>query len=133
MHFADKLIRQKNMDEGKRVIDLAEKLDSPYIRVFPNNLPKNEDAKEMAIQLYQLIIEHSYDKENGGYIEALTVDWKEIKDLRLSAKDANEKKSMNTYLHVLEGFANLYRIWANEVLKNKIAELVHLFLNYIIA
>lgn len=45
MHFADKIIRQKNMDEGKKFIDLAEKLDSPYIRVFPNNLPKNEDTK----------------------------------------------------------------------------------------
>jgi sugar phosphate isomerase/epimerase len=45
MHFADKITRQKNMDEGKKFIDLAEKLDSPYIRVFPNNLPKNEDAK----------------------------------------------------------------------------------------
>lgn len=93
---------------------------------------KNQQAKEVAIELYHLIVEHSYDTINGGYIEALSEDWKEINDLRLSKKDANEKKSMNTHLHVLEGFANLYRIWTNEVLKNRIDELVHIFLNHII-
>ncbi len=93
---------------------------------------KNETAKELAIELYYLIVEHSYDKANGGYIEALTADWKEIKDLRLSEKDANEKKSMNTHLHVLEGFANLYRVWPHEELKQKIKELIHIFSDHII-
>ena len=93
---------------------------------------KNQQAKETAIELYHLIVKHSYDKINGGYVEALSEDWKEIDDLRLSKKDANEKKSMNTHLHVLEGFANLYRIWTDEVLKNKIDELIHIFLNHII-
>ena len=93
---------------------------------------KNKEAKELAKELYYLIIEHSYDTINGGYIEALSEDWKEIDDLRLSKKDANEKKSMNTHLHVLEGFANLYRIWSDEVLKNKIAELINIFLDHII-
>jgi mannobiose 2-epimerase len=93
---------------------------------------KNQQAKELAIELYNLIVEHSYDTINGGYIEALSRDWKELSDLRLSNKDANEKKSMNTHLHVLEGFANLYRIWPNEVLQKKIEELVNIFLDHII-
>lgn len=93
---------------------------------------KNQLAKEIAIELYRHIVEHSYDKINGGYIEALSEDWKEISDLRLSKKDANEKKSMNTHLHILEGFAALYRIWTDEVLKNRIEELIHIFLDHII-
>lgn len=93
---------------------------------------KKQNAKEAAIELYRLIVENSYDKINAGYIEALSADWKEISDLRLSKKDANEKKSMNTHLHVLEGFANLYRIWPDEILKNKIEELIYIFLNHII-
>jgi mannobiose 2-epimerase len=92
---------------------------------------KNEEARNLAIELYNTIVKYSYDKENGGYIEAFTQDWKELKDLRLGKKDANEKKSMNTHLHVLEGFANLYRVWRNEVLNEKIKELIYLFLNHI--
>jgi len=45
MHFIDAATRQKNMDEGKRFIDLASALDCKFIRVFPNNLPKNQDAR----------------------------------------------------------------------------------------
>ena len=92
---------------------------------------KNEEANNLAIDLYNTIIKHSYDHENGGYIEALTRDWKEIEDLRLSDKDANEKKSMNTHLHLLEAFANLYRVWTNEKLEEIITELVFIFLNRI--
>ena len=93
---------------------------------------KNEEAKELAIELYNTILTYSYDNKNGGYIEALTRRWDPITDLRLSKKDANEKKSMNTHLHVLEGFANLYRIWTDEKLKERITELINIFLDHII-
>lgn len=93
---------------------------------------QSEEAKSLAIELYKAIVAHSYDPQYGGYIEALARDWKELADLRLSAKDANEKKSMNTHLHVLEGFTNLYRIWPDSGLKAKLVELIHLFLDHII-
>lgn len=90
------------------------------------------EAKKAAIAMYRDIVAHSYDKTYGGYLEALSRDWKEINDIRLSAKDANERKSMNTHLHVLEGFANLYGIWPDEELKAKLNELVRIFLAHII-
>jgi cellobiose epimerase len=93
---------------------------------------RSEEAKKYAIDLYGAIEKYSHDQEHQGYIEALTKDWQEITDLRLSAKDANERKSMNTHLHVLEGYANLYRIWPAQKLKENIIELIHLFLSHII-
>lgn len=94
---------------------------------------KNEKALQAAVTLYNDIVKHSYDKKNGGYIEALTRDWKEINDLRLSSKDANERKSMNTHLHILEAFTNLHRVSPTEILKVQLQELIQLFAEHIIS
>jgi sugar phosphate isomerase/epimerase len=43
MHFAEGADREKNLDEGRHFIDLAQQINCPYIRVFPNNFPKDQD------------------------------------------------------------------------------------------
>ena len=93
---------------------------------------RDKSAQELANQLYDSIVTHSYDSKYGGYIEALTRDWNQMGDLRLSDKDANEKKSMNTHLHLLEAFTSLYRITPNEQLRNRVVELIRIFLDRII-
>jgi cellobiose epimerase len=92
----------------------------------------NESAKTQAINLYNLLVKNSYDKINTGYLEAFTHDWQPISDLRLSAKDANEKKTMNTHLHVLEAYTNLYRIWPDKALKAQIETLINNFFDHFI-
>lgn len=100
---------------------------SEYYRAKPSAV-----VLPQAIELYQTIIAKSYDAKYGGYIEALTQNWQTIADLRLSEKDYNEKKSMNTHLHVLEAFTALYRVWPDAGLEEKIVELLQLFLSHII-
>jgi mannobiose 2-epimerase len=90
------------------------------------------EAKEIAIELYELIEQHSFDKINNGYFEAFDREWKKMDDVRLSAKDANEQKTMNTHLHVLESYTNLYRIWPEEKLKQSIQLLIENFVELII-
>jgi|SRR5688572_26389360 len=43
MHFAEGAEREKNLAEGRAYIDLAQQLNCPYIRVFPNLFPKDQD------------------------------------------------------------------------------------------
>jgi sugar phosphate isomerase/epimerase len=45
LHFAEGAEREKNLAEAKRFIDLAQQINCPYVRVFPNNLPKDGDKK----------------------------------------------------------------------------------------
>lgn len=93
---------------------------------------QNEVAKQHAIDLYNILVKYTWDDANGGFFEAFTRDWAELHDQRLSAKDANEKKTTNTNLHVLEAFSNLYLIWPDENLKSQIMALLKIFDTFII-
>lgn len=92
----------------------------------------NKEALVLAKDLFAKIEEHSRDKKNGGYIEAFTREWNEIGDLRLSDKDDNERKTMNTHLHIVEAYANLYTVWPDSLLKERIETLLELFSSHII-
>ncbi|MCG3120350.1 MAG: Cellobiose 2-epimerase [bacterium] len=89
-------------------------------------------ALEKAQALFQLIEEHCVDWRHGGYWEALSADWRPIADVRLSEKDVNEKKSMNTHLHVLEGYTNLARVWPTARVYDSLRNLIGLFKERII-
>ena len=100
---------------------------SEFYKIF-----KNEDALELAQSLFYKIELYSKDYKNKGYLEAFTRDWQEIEDLRLSEKDANEKKTMNTHLHIVEAYSNLYLIWPNPKLKDSIKEILEVIALYFI-
>lgn len=70
----------------------------------------DEETLSVALKLYDAIEEHSLDTVYNGYIEACTRQWGRIADMRLSELDANYPKSQNTHLHIIEPYANLYRV-----------------------
>lgn len=90
-------------------------------------------ALEYAIKMFNSIEDHSYDKEQGGYFEAFTREWNSIEDMRLSDKDANESKTMNTHLHILEAYTCLLRVWRNPLLEERLRSLIEVFENHILA
>lgn len=69
----------------------------------------DEEALALALDLFKVVEDHSRDRVKGGYIEASTREWEPIADMRLSEHDANASKTMNTHLHILEGYTNLLR------------------------
>lgn len=85
------------------------------------------EVLEMAKRLYHDIETHAYDSENQGYIEALTCDWQPIADMRLSDKDENGSRTMNTHLHIIEPYTNLYRVWKDAALEKSIRNLLDIF------
>ena len=87
---------------------------------------------DKAIELFRLIERYSFDNYENGYLEAFSRDWKLLEDLRLSTKDANEKKTMNTHLHILEAYTNLYRVFKEKNIAQKMKNIIELFLDKII-
>lgn len=92
----------------------------------------DKEALDYAIRLFGSIERHSFDALKNGYCEALTREWGEIADMRLSAKDANECKTMNTHLHILEPYTNLFRVWKDAQLEKQLRNLISIFVDKIL-
>lgn len=70
LHFPESAERNKNLDEGKRFIDLAQQLKCPYVRVFPNNFPKDQE-KSATIDLITKGMLSLADYANGSDVSVL--------------------------------------------------------------
>jgi mannobiose 2-epimerase len=92
----------------------------------------NVESLERAKELYGLIETKSYEPVYGGYLEACSRDWGALKDLRLSEKDLNSPKSMNTHLHVMEAYTNLLRVWPDPALRDSQKALLEVTLDHIV-
>ena len=92
----------------------------------------DKEALEWAKRLFLDLERHAFDPVNNGYVEALTREWKPIADMRLSDKDENGSKTMNTHLHIIEPYTNLLRVWRDPLLEQQTRNLLDLFLDVIL-
>ncbi len=65
-----------------------------------------------------------------GYLESFTRDWKPYEENRMA--DNNEPKSMNTHLHLLEAYAAVYKVWKDDLVKQRLSGLLEIFITNII-
>ena len=70
LHFAAAVERQKNLDEGRRFIDLAQEIECPYVRVFPNNFPQGQDKKQ-TIDLISAGLQQLAEHARGSKVSVL--------------------------------------------------------------
>lgn len=90
---------------------------------------KNEKALKTALEIFKVLEEKAFDKDKNGYIEAFAKDWTRTDDVRISQKDLNESKTHNTHLHLLEGYAALYRVTKNEQVEKSLENLTQIMLD----
>ena len=93
---------------------------------------QDSECLNTAIRLYEFIEQNTADPVERGYFETYNRDWRLASDQRLSEVDMDEKKSMNTHLHILEAYANLLRVWENQELRGRLHQLIEVFLDHIL-
>ncbi|MBC3766189.1 AGE family epimerase/isomerase [Neptunicella marina] len=95
-------------------------------------LTGEQHALELAIDYFELIEEHCRDPLYGGYIEACTRNWQHIDDMRLSEKEKNHPKSLNTHLHLLEAYTALHNVLPQPRYRQALVKCIDLFVRHFI-
>ena len=72
----------------------------------------NKEALEFAKQLFHII--ETTCRDSYGYLESFTIDWQPEDNDKLSENGLLADKTMNTLLHVLEAYTELYRVAPSE-------------------
>ncbi|MEZ5070127.1 MAG: AGE family epimerase/isomerase [Bacteroidales bacterium] len=91
----------------------------------------SEESLQAAIGLYRTLEAHAFDPVNGGYVESFTRDWQTPERFGYDG-EGTATKTMNTHLHVLEAYTQLYRVWPDAGLERQLRAVVDLFLNRIL-
>ncbi|MCB9266602.1 MAG: AGE family epimerase/isomerase [Lewinellaceae bacterium] len=93
------------------------------------SLTQKRAVLEHAEEIFWLIEKYSFDRKKNGYLSAFARDWSPMDDIRLSEKDANEAKIMNTHLHLLEAYTNLFRVHPFAALREALGNVIGLILD----
>ncbi|MCF0041627.1 AGE family epimerase/isomerase [Dyadobacter fanqingshengii] len=89
-----------------------------------------QPALDKAKELFNVIEKYAFDKVNGGYREAFGRDWSKTDDYILSKSPWI--KSMNTHLHLVEAYANLYSVWPDPKLKKQTSDMLEAIITRIV-
>lgn len=77
--------------------------------------------------LFELIEKHCTD--TGGYLEAFGVDWEPIENDKLSENNVLAERTMNTLLHVFEGYSGLYFAVPNDQVRAALLRMLDIYEN----
>ena len=83
---------------------------------------KDTAALELAKETFNWLEKHSYDPEYGGYFQYLSRNGTPFKE----GYHGVPPKDQNSSIHILEAFTELYSVWPNNKLKERLASLLHI-------
>lgn len=92
----------------------------------------DKDALKAAKDIFELFEKFALDKENDGYFEVFTRDWNRSHDMLIGEKTSQDEKTMNTHLHIMEAYTNLYRVWPDRRVADRLKDQVEIFLDKIV-
>ena len=86
-------------------------------------------ALSLAKKAFQWLDQHSYDPQYGGYFQFLETDGTPLKEGLLGVPP----KDQNGSIHLLEAFTELYRVWPDSLVKERLLMMLGLIRDKITA
>ena len=83
---------------------------------------KDASALKLAEETFHWLDKHSYDPEYGGYFQFLSRNGTPFKD----GYRGIPPKDQNSSIHILEAFTELYTVWPDSRLKERLASMLHI-------
>lgn len=85
----------------------------------------DENALKTAFDIYNII--ESKCRDEGGYLEAFKIDFAPESNEKLSENGVMATRTMNTLLHVYEGYVKLYEVSHDEKVGNSLREILDIY------
>jgi cellobiose epimerase len=96
-----------------------------YALVAYYRATEEPQALAAAKDLFRVLEDKAHDGRNGGYNEFFADDWRLITDPKeASYVGAPGTKTYNTHLHLLEALTDLYGVWPDPLVKERLSELL---------
>ena len=90
---------------------------------------KDEGALKLALEIFETIEKNCTD--DVAYLESMSADWKLIPNEELSENGLMADKTMNTTLHLIEAYTELFRMSGDERVLNRLKFLMNIMLEKI--
>ena len=85
----------------------------------------NEEALDLAKKTFRWLEEHSHDKKFKGYFQHLEMNGTPvIRTAEMASTSDIGYKDQNSSIHLLEAFTELYRVWPNDLVGERLEELL---------
>jgi mannobiose 2-epimerase len=92
----------------------------------------DKDALTEAMKIFDVLENYAADKEYGGYYEVFSQEWQRLRERMIGESSEKDEKTMNTSLHLMEAYANLYRVSGDKEVGDRLRDLIEIFLDKII-
>ena len=96
-----------------------------YVRVTGD-----KETLDAAKSIFELFEKHAFDQEANGYFENFSREWEKVQQ-RSGTSDI-DRKTQNTTMQIMLAYTNLYRVWPETRMAERLKNLIELFLDKII-
>jgi cellobiose epimerase len=109
-NFAPRDTKKENIAQAFAIHGLAEYYNATH----------NASALDMAIALFHAVEQHSHDSHGSGYLDGHDRQWQQVTE---------PVKSFETHYNLMNAYANLLRVWDDDLLRSRLKELLQIMLD----